>query len=78
MSNYYPKSKVEVKGFTARHYDNLMDIITFGKYSSFIEDAIKLMKIRPDDRIIDLGAGTGRNACLMMKYLSEKRKINRN
>lgn len=75
MSNYYPKSKVETKGFTARYYDNLMNIITFGKYCSFIEEVIKLMKIRPVDRILDLGAGTGRNACLMMKYLSKEGEL---
>ena len=75
MSNYYPKSKVETKGFTARYYDNLMNIITFGRYSSFIEEAIKLMKIRPLDRILDLGTGTGRNACLMMKYLSKEGEL---
>ena len=71
MGNHYPKSKVEVKGFTARYYDKLMNIITFGSYSSFIEEVIKLMKIRSVDRILDLGVGTGRNACLMMKYLSK-------
>ncbi|MBL7197433.1 MAG: class I SAM-dependent methyltransferase [Candidatus Omnitrophica bacterium] len=71
MADYYPKSKVEVKGFTARYYDKLMNIITFGSYSSFIEKVVKLMKIRSLDRILDLGAGTGRNACLMMKYLSK-------
>ncbi len=75
MSNYYPKSKVEVKGFTARYYNALMNIITFGKYSSFIEKAIKLMKIEPSDKILDLGSGTGRNACLMMKELSKEGKL---
>jgi len=47
-----------------------MDIITFGGYSLFIQKAIQLMNIKSNDRIIDLGAGTGRNACLMMNYLS--------
>lgn len=75
MANYYPKSKVEVKGFTARYYDELMNIITFGRYSSFIEEAIELMKIRPLDRILDLGTGTGRNACLMVKYLSKQGEL---
>ncbi len=75
MGNYYPKSKVEIKGFAARHYDVLMDIITLGRYSFFIEEAIKLMKIGPLDRILDLGAGTGRNACLMMKYLSKQGQL---
>ena len=75
MSNHYPESKVEVKGFTARHYDKLMDIISFGRYKPFIEEAIKLMEIRPGDKILDLGTGTGRNACLMMKYLSKQGKL---
>ncbi len=75
MSNYYPESKVEVKGFTAKYYDKLMDIITFGKYSHFIDETIRLMKIRPTDRILDLGAGTGRNACLMINYLSKNGEL---
>ncbi len=71
MGKLYPKSKVEIKGFTARYYDTLLDMITFGRYYSFIREVIQLMKIKPNDRIIDLGAGTGRNACLMMRYLSD-------
>ena len=66
----YPKSKVEVKGFMAAHYDAILNLATFGRYSPFIERAIGLMRISPQDKILDLGAGTGRNACLMMKYLS--------
>ncbi len=75
MSDYYPKSKVEISGFAARHYDTLMNIMTLGRYSSFIEEAIQLMKIKPDNKIIDLGSGTGRNACLMVKQLSKKGKL---
>ena len=33
------------------------------------------MKIKPEHRIIDLGAGTGRNACLMMKQLSTEGEL---
>ncbi len=75
MSPYYPESKVEVKGFEAKHYDTLMNIISFGMYSSFIRKAIHLMRIKPNDKIIDLGAGTGRNAYLMSKYLSKEGEI---
>ncbi len=75
MGNYYPKSKVETKGFMAKHYDAILDIATFGRYPSFIRKAIRLMKIELSDRILDLGAGTGRNACLMMKYLSKEGKL---
>lgn len=75
MNNYYPKSKVEIRGFTAKHYDALMNTITMGRYSSFIKEAIQLMKIKSDDKIIDLGSGTGRNACLMVKQLSKRGKL---
>jgi len=75
LDPYYPDSKVEITGFMAKHYDLLLDLVTFGRYSSFIENAIALMEIEPSDRIVDFGAGTGRNACLMMKYLSDEGEI---
>ena len=75
MCSYYPESKVEISKSTAKYYDKLMNIITFGGYSLFIKKAIRLMSIKPNDRIIDLGAGTGRNACLMMNYLSVKGEL---
>ncbi len=75
MRSHYPKSKVEISGLTAKHYDKLMDIFTLGTYSSFVQKAIQLMNIQPCDKIIDLGAGAGRNACLMMNYLSGKGEL---
>lgn len=75
MCAYYPGSKVEINGFTARYYDTLIDITTFGLYPYFIRKVIQLMGIKPNDRIIDLGSGTGRNACLMRRYLSEEGEI---
>jgi demethylmenaquinone methyltransferase/2-methoxy-6-polyprenyl-1,4-benzoquinol methylase len=75
MCTYYSESKVETSKLTAKYYDILMDIITFGGYSFFIKKAIRLINIKSNDRIIDLGAGTGRNACLMMDYLSVKGEL---
>ena len=72
MCAYYPESKVEISRLTAKYYDKLMDIFTLGAYSSFIKKAIQLINIQPNDKIIDLGAGTGRNACIMANYLSTK------
>ena len=69
------ESKVEVAGFEARNYDLLMNIITFGAYPSFIKNAIAKIDIQPNDRILDLGCGTGRNSCLIAKYLSAEGKI---
>ena len=62
-------SKVEVRGFEAKFYDRLMDIITFGKYPEFIKEAISDLNIKPRERVLDFGAGTGRNALLMNRYL---------
>lgn len=75
MSAYYPESRVELGGFFSKHYDVIMNIISFGMYSSFIREAIQLMEIKPADKILDLGAGTGRNACLMMEYLSTEGEV---
>jgi len=75
MNKHYPKSKVELSGFTARHYDTLLNLVTLGKYGVHIKKVIDLMNIRPDDKIMDLGAGTGKNACLMINYLSKKGEI---
>jgi ubiquinone/menaquinone biosynthesis C-methylase UbiE len=66
------KPRVEIRGFTAKYYDSLMNAITLGRYSLFIQKVISLMKIKPGNKIIDLGAGTGRNACLMLDRLSIK------
>jgi len=75
MGSYYPESKVEIKGWMAKYYDILLDLATLGRYFPFMEKIIRLMKIRPTDRIIDLGTGTGRNARLMLKYLSIKGEL---
>jgi len=68
-------SKVEVTGFEARHYDLLMNLITAGSYPRFIRRVVRGMNIKPDDDILILGSGTGRNACLMHRYLSDEGSI---
>ncbi len=70
MGRFYPDSKVEIQGLSARFYDNLLNTASLGAYSSFIKKAIRQMCIAPDDAILDFGAGTGRNALLMNSYLS--------
>lgn len=71
MSENSELSRVEVKGLEARLYDFLLLAGTFGLYQSLLKRVIRDMKIRPDDRILDMGAGTGKNACMMRGYLSE-------
>ncbi|ADV46716.1 class I SAM-dependent methyltransferase [Nitratifractor salsuginis] len=68
-------SKVEVSGFEAKYYDTLMDLITLGWYPSFIRRAIADLGLKQGDRVLDLGAGTGRNALLMREYVGEEGQI---
>ncbi len=68
-------SKVEVKGFEAKFYDRLMDIITLGYYPFFIRKVIKDLHLQRGQRVLDFGAGTGRNACLMLPYIGDSGKI---
>ncbi len=61
---------IEIRGFEARFYDFFINIGTAGLYTGLIKRAISDMHIEAQDRILDLGAGTGRNALLMRKYLN--------
>ena len=68
----YPDSGVELKPFISKNYDRVMNIGSFGFYKGFIHKTIAQMQIQPNDTILDLGCGTGRNAFLMKNYLGEK------
>jgi len=67
----YPESGVELSDFISRNYDRIMNIGSFGLYDGFIKKTIHNIGIQPDDHILDLGCGTGRNARLMSRYLHE-------
>ncbi len=69
------QSKVEVTGFEAKYYDMLMNIITLGTYPFFIRNAIKSIGLKKGEKVLDFGAGTGRNDCLMLKYIGKEGKI---
>ncbi len=69
------RSKVEVKGLEAKHYDLLMNLITLGKYERFIRKAISDLNLKPNDVVMDLGAGTGKNAELMFNHLGSDGKL---
>ncbi len=65
-------SKVEVKGLEARFYDALMDIITLGKYAKFIKSALGKIELYDNFKLIDFGAGTGRNIMIINRNAEKK------
>lgn len=69
------RSHVEVGGWVARHYDLMMNLLLLGRYQSFIEKAIRPMQIRHGDAILDLGSGTGRNICVMLRVLDHTGRV---
>jgi len=71
----YPDSRVELTPFIQKYYDIQLDIATLGLYKILIKKVIKSLHIQPEDHILDFGCGTGRNACLMAKYLNSGGKI---
>ena len=71
----HAESKVELSPLVAKHYDKIMNSITFGKYNHFIHKAIKDMDIQSGDQVLDLGCGTGKNAGLIAQYLDDKGSV---
>ncbi len=70
-----PRTKVEVNGFEAKHYDRLMDVLMLGRYQHFMELVIAAMNIQPGDAVLDLGSGTARNLCIMEKYAGPEGRL---
>lgn len=65
----YPDSKIELTTTIAKHYDSIMNLVTFGKYQNFIGRAIGMIEMEPGCRILDMGCGTGRNAALLKERM---------
>jgi len=70
-----PRSRVEISGWLARHYDLMMDLLFLGGHRRFMRNVLAKMRIGSGDEILDLGSGTGRNACLMMDALGRTGRL---
>ena len=69
------RSHGEFTGWAARHYDLIMDLLLWGRYQSFVEQAIQRMDLRQGEAILDLGSGTGRNICMMLEALGPAGRV---
>ena len=61
-------SKVEVEGLEALFYDEIMQLISGFSYNRFIKKCIRDMHIQPNESVLDLGSGTGKNICIIGNY----------
>ncbi len=75
MKKFYPDSKVELTPFLAKYYDETMNIMSLGLYDTFIHKVIKDCNFKPNKKILDLGAGTGKNAFIMQKFTGKTTEI---
>ena len=75
MEKLYFDSHIEINGLLARYYSLILNIVTLRKYKKIIEKLVEDMNIRPEEKIIDFGAGMGYTEKFMVKYLSLEGKI---
>ena len=69
------RSEVEIGQWGARHYDGFLNLVSLGRYPSFIKEVVEKMDIKPGQSILDLGSGTGRNDCFMAQKIDSQGKI---
>lgn len=70
-----PRSKVEVKGFEAKHYDFLMGLLTLGQYNGWIRKAVRDTGVAEGWNVAELGSGTGIAACEFSKLIGKGQYI---
>jgi ubiquinone/menaquinone biosynthesis C-methylase UbiE len=69
------RSKVEIGPAGARYYDLFLNMLSLGQYSHFIKGVVDKMGINPGQSILDLGSGTGKNDCFIVKKVGSQGRI---
>ncbi len=69
------RSKVELSPFFAKHYETILNIVSFGTYIPFTKKVIKKAPFKKGDSILDLGSGSGHFACLISQKANPKRYV---
>lgn len=69
------KPQVEVSGWEARYYDFFMNFIFLGRYTNFIKRIGEELQVPPQAKVMDLGAGTGRMAEIILSQLDQNSRL---
>jgi len=69
------KSQIETRGFKAKFYDTLITLGTLGLYNKLLKKVIIDLNLTPDEKILDMGAGSGKNAVKISKHMNGRVKI---
>ncbi len=69
------KPQVEVSGWEARYYDFFINLISLGRYKYFLRRVIEELQLPSQGNVMDLGAGTGRMAELVLNRLDQNSRF---
>lgn len=69
------RSKIELTGLKARFYDQIMDLGSLGSYGRFLDRMAADLDLKPGERVLDLGAGTGRVAETLARRVGPEGKV---
>jgi ubiquinone/menaquinone biosynthesis C-methylase UbiE len=66
----FPQTRGRHLNHVASLYDPLVEKMSFGRERRFREKTLDLMDIRPDDRVLDIGCGTGSLTIMIARRLT--------
>ena len=60
---------------SARHYDLLLDLLTFGQYAAFLKRAVEMLAPGRGEKVLDLCSGTGRVASWIAQSVGKEGEV---
>ncbi len=70
------RSKVVIRGFEAKYYDELLNVLSLWQYPRFIKHIInRETNVNKGDKVAELGVGNGRNAILFANIVQDTGKV---